>query len=83
MFSLVSSKFLAMRNITLYSVYSKIVVFSEGKVWLSGSKQGWQPRGRWFESSWGQSLFVGGNVRLGYVRLGRRDWEGATSFFKN
>ena len=49
--------------------------------WLSGSKQGWQPRGRWFKSSWGQSLFVGGNVRLGYVRLGIREWEGAASFF--
>ena len=47
----------------------KIVVFSEGNVWLSGSKQGWQPRGRWFKSSWGQSVFVGGKVRLGYVRL--------------
>ena len=61
----------------------KIDVSSEGNVWLSGSKQGWQPRGRWFKSSWGQSLFVGGNVRLGYVRLGNRDWKGAASFFLN
>jgi hypothetical protein len=45
-------------------------------VWLSGSKQGWQPRGRWFKSSWGQSVFVGGNVRLGY-------WEVAASLFYN
>ena len=52
-------------------------------MWLSGSTQGWQPRGRWFKSSWGQSLFIGGNVRLGYVRLGIRDWEGAASFFKH
>ena len=50
-------------------------------MWLSGSKQGWQPRGRWFKLSWGQSLFVGGNVRLGYVRLGERDWGGTASFF--
>ena len=50
-------------------------------MWLSGSKQGWQPRGRWFKLSWGQSLFVGGNVRLGYVRLGGRDWVGTASFF--
>jgi hypothetical protein len=28
-------------------------------------------------------LFIGGNVRLGYVRLGIRDWEGAASFFKH
>ena len=44
-------------------------------------KQGWQARGRWFKLSWGQSLFVGGNVRLGYVSLGGRDWVGAASFF--
>ena len=52
-------------------------------MWLSGSKQGWQPRGRWFKLSWGQSLFVGGNVRLGYVRLGVRDWEHGASFFSS
>ena len=52
-------------------------------MWLSGSMQGWQPRGRWFKLSWGQSLFVGGNVRLGNVRLGIRDWEVAASFFLN
>ena len=50
-------------------------------MWLSGSKQGWQPRGRWFKLSWGQSLFVGGNVRLGYVRLWGRDWVVTASFF--
>ena len=59
----------------------KIDVFSGGNVWLSGSMQGWQPRGRRFKLSWGQSLFVGGNVRFGYVRLELRDWEVATSFF--
>ena len=26
-------------------------------------------------------MFVGGNVRLGYVRLGERDWVGTASFF--
>ena len=61
----------------------KIDVSSEGNVWLSGSKQGWHPRGRGFKLSRGQSLFVGGNVRLGYVRLGMRDWEDAASFFLN
>ena len=59
----------------------KLMFFSEGSAWLSGSMQGWQPWGRWFKLSWGQSLFVGGNVRLGYVRLGGRDWVGAASFF--
>ena len=29
----------------------------------------------------GASLFVGGNVRLGYVRLGGRGWVCAASFF--
>ena len=50
-------------------------------MWQSGSMQGWQPKGRWFKLSWGRSLFVGGNVRMGYARLGIRDWEGAASFF--
>ena len=40
--------------------------------------QGWQPRGRQFKLSWGQSLFVGGDVRLGV-----RDWEGVASIFLN
>ena len=29
----------------------------------------------------GQSVFVGGKVRLGYVRLELRDWEVAASLF--
>ena len=61
----------------------KIDVSSEGNVWLSGSKQGWQPRGRWFKLSWGQSLFVGGNVRLGALWDCGRDWEDAASFFSS
>ena len=28
-------------------------------------------------------MFVGGNVRLGYVRLGVRDWEHGASFFSS
>ena len=28
-------------------------------------------------------MFVGGNVRLGYVRLGGRDWVGTSHFFSS
>merc|ERR1712051_129716 len=40
----------------LYMV--KIDVFSEGNLWLSESKEGWQPRGRRFKLSWGQSCLL-------------------------
>jgi hypothetical protein len=39
-------------------------------VWLSGSKQGWQPRGRWFKLNWGQSLFVGCLCKIGLCEIG-------------
>jgi hypothetical protein len=48
-----------------------------------GNTTGRQPRGRWFKLSWEQRLFVGGNVRLGYVRLGVRDREVGASFFSS
>ena len=54
----------------------KIDAFSEGNLWLSGSKEGWQPRGRRFKLSWGQScllveMWVWGLCEIGDKRLRR------------
>ena len=59
----------------------RIDVFSEGNVWLSGSKQGWQPRGRWFKSSWGQRCLLVEKWVWGLCEIGDKRLRRCSIFF--
>ena len=52
--------------------------------WLSGSKQGWQPRGRWFKLSWGQVCLLVEMWDWGLCEIGDK-WLGRCSiiFFEH